>query len=48
MEHILPTSHLGVLQAILKELIKAADEDAIFVQEVQPESKEDKTVEIGQ
>jgi hypothetical protein len=33
MEHILATSHLGILQQLVEELIKARDPDATFVQE---------------
>ena len=37
MEHKIPGSHLGLLQAILVELIKVADPDATFEVE-QPET----------
>jgi len=33
MEHTLATSHLGVLQQLVRELILARDPDATFVQE---------------
>lgn len=31
MEYIMPDSHLELLQAILVELVKARDPDAVFV-----------------
>lgn len=46
-KHTLPTSHLGILQAILKELILARDPDATFVQEKPAPEPEPEPASIG-
>lgn len=46
MEHILATSHLGVLQQLVKELILSRDADATFVQE-KPEPEPEPVVLDG-
>lgn len=47
MEHTIPNTPLGVLKAILRALILAADPDSTFVDAVEPEDQAPATWEDG-